>query len=123
MLGRIRLQLGSPYQVSEFQHVPTVSNIWKGHVGSRFGPSTPPHGVFVYLFISTCIDRSSHTEFRKSKGETQDATVFGTPANFRKISIYLSLVKLRFGQSTTLFVQVPCFCILPGGAAIFIQAL
>ena len=47
MLGRIRLQLGSPYQVSEFQHVPTVSNIWKGHVGSRFGTSTPPHGVFV----------------------------------------------------------------------------
>lgn len=47
--------------------------------------------------------------------------LFETPANFRKISIYLSLVKLRFGPSTTLFVQVPYF--LFGGVVIFTQAL
>ena len=80
---------------------------------------TSRHLLFKSLFLPvvTALPRPNS----ENPGERLKMQLFETPANFRKISIYLSLVKLRFGPSTTLFVQVPYF--LFGGVVIFTQAL
>ena len=113
---------------SEFQHVPTHGKVMKGqHSGHQSYLMDPDSAIghwlkTLFLAVATAVPRA---EFRKSKGEAQDATVFGTfpmqrlsaPGRSQPTCPWSNFVLVR----PRLF---SCRCLFfLGGAAIFIQTL